>query len=185
MRVGVLAVGQVRSEFLRATAHGVMQVFPHTTCEVIDRVLPVPGQAYDKKRRQSNSTQILQNIRIFAANLPYDRVLGITDADLFASELNYVFGEAYVSGKVGLISLWRLKPDFYGEEPDRGALELRMIKEATHELGHTLGLQHCTRSYCVMHFSQSIFEVDKKQSLFCDQCYLNVSIAISNMGQSS
>ena len=79
----------------------------------------------------------------------------------------------------------RLKPDFYGEEPDRGALELRMIKEATHELGHTLGLQHCTRSYCVMHFSQSIFEVDKKQSLFCDQCYLNVSIAISNMGQSS
>jgi predicted Zn-dependent protease len=44
-------------------------------------------------------------------------------------------------------------------------------------------LQHCIRSYCAMHFSNSIFEVDKKQSLFCDQCYLNASIAINSIGQ--
>jgi len=183
MKVGVLAVGQVGSEFLAATAHGLMQAFPDTTSEVIHHALPMPEHAYDRKRRQYNSTIILQNIREYAANLPYDRVLGIIDADLYVYGLNFVFGEAYVSGKVGLISLWRLKFDFYGEEPDKGALELRMIKEANHELGHTLGLQHCIRSYCVMHFSNSIFEVDKKQSLFCDQCYLNASIAISNMRQ--
>lgn len=183
MKVGVLAVGPVGSEVLAAAAHGLMQALPDTTTEVIDHVLPVSKRAYERKRRQYNSTLILQDIHEFAANLPYDRVLGIIDADLYVSGLNYVFGEAYVSGKVGLISLWRLKPDFYGEEPDRGALELRIIKEAIHELGHTLGLQHCTRNYCVMHFSNSIFEVDKKQSLFCDQCYLNASNAISNMRQ--
>jgi archaemetzincin len=59
---------------------------------------------------------------------------------------------------------------------------LRALKEAVHELGHTLGLRHCSRSLCVMHFSNSIFDTDKKKSLLCDQCYLQAAIAISNLG---
>ncbi len=184
MKIGVLGVGQVAGEVLAATAHGLVEIFPDTTCEVIADVLALPEHAFDKKRAQYNSTMTLTEILDFAAHKnDFNRILGVIDADIYASGLNYVFGEAYISGQAGLISLWRLKPDFYGEEPDTGALQLRTLKEAVHELGHTLGLQHCPRSYCAMHFSNSIFEVDKKQSLFCDQCYLNASLAISHIGQ--
>ena len=59
---------------------------------------------------------------------------------------------------------------------------LRTQKEAVHELGHTFNLQHCHRTFCVMHFSNSIFDTDKKESLLCDQCYLQAALAISNLG---
>ncbi|HSV50438.1 MAG TPA: archaemetzincin family Zn-dependent metalloprotease [Candidatus Acidoferrales bacterium] len=183
MKIGILAVGQVAPDILINTAHGLAEVFPETVCEVTSNHLALPEYAFDKKRRQYNSTITLNDIRAFVTQSSYHRVLGIIDADIFSSGLNYVFGEAYVSGNAALISLWRLKPKFYGEEPDSGEFQLRTLKEAIHEVGHTLGLQHCPKSYCVMHFSNSIFEVDKKQSLFCDQCYLNAALVISNIGQ--
>jgi archaemetzincin len=183
LKIGVLSVGNIAPDVLGTAAHGVAEVFPDTTCEVIANSIEVPAQAYDKKRQQYHSTTILNHIRAYAEQHPdFNRIMGIIDADIYASDLNYVFGEAYVSAKAGIISLWRLKPQFYKEEPDKGELQLRIQREAIHELGHTLGLQHCPRSFCVMHFSNSIFEVDKKQSLFCDQCYLNAAVAISRLG---
>lgn len=185
MKIGVLGIGQVAPQILTEAAHGLAETLPETACEVIGDSLDAPESAYDKKRRQYNSTMILSDIKTYASNRPqYNRILGVIDADIYSSGLNYVFGEAYIDGNAALISLYRLKPEYYGEEPDAGALELRTLKEAVHEVGHTLGLQHCTRSFCVMHFSNSIFEVDKKQSLFCDQCYLNASLAINSIGQS-
>ncbi|NLF87398.1 archaemetzincin family Zn-dependent metalloprotease [Candidatus Bathyarchaeota archaeon] len=182
MKIGVLAIAQVPQRFLAAAAHGLSEVLPDTTCEVTSTAIAAPEHAYDKKRRQYNSTQILSDIQAYAQDRQeYNRILGIIDADIYVTGLNYVFGEAYIQGKAALISTWRLKPQYYAEEPDRGALELRIVKEAIHEVGHTLGLQHCPRSYCVMHFSNSIFEVDKKQSLFCDQCYLNAAVAINQL----
>jgi archaemetzincin len=122
-------------------------------------------------------------VRVFAAGQPrFDCVLGVVDVDIFAAGLNYVFGEAYTPGHAALVSLWRLHPEFYGEHPNLELYVLRALKEAVHEVGHTLGLQHCDRSLCVMHFSNSIFDTDKKQSFFCDQCYLHALIAINNVG---
>ena len=184
MKIGVLGIGEVAPQILEQTAHGLAETFPDTICEVIGDVLAAPEHAYDKKRRQYNSTMILGDIKAYANHRPeYNRILGVIDADIYSTDLNYVFGEAYINGNAALISLWRLKPQYYSEEPDTGAYQLRTLKEAVHEVGHTLGLEHCPKSYCVMHFSNSIFEVDKKQSLFCDQCYLNASIAINSIGQ--
>jgi archaemetzincin len=184
MKIGVLAVGKVESKILASVTRSFGEIFPDTTCEVIGDVLALPGYAFDRKRGQYNSTMILNDVQSFAVHrMDLNRVLAMIDVDIYTSGLNFVFGEAYVAGKAGLISLWRLKPEFYGEAADSGAFELRTLKESVHELGHTLGLAHCPKSYCVMHFSNSIFEVDKKQSLFCDQCYLNASIAITKLGQ--
>ena len=110
--------------------------------------------------------------------MEYHRVLGVVDADIFASGLNYVFGEAYVSGRAALVSLWRLKPEFYREKVDIAVFISRTLKEAVHELGHNW-VSNIARSFCVMHFSNSIFDTDKKQSLLCDQCYLQAALAIA------
>jgi archaemetzincin len=183
MKIGILQVEQVAPEVLAGLQQGLAKDFPDTTATVIKEPLPIPQNAFDKKRNQYNSTLILNEVRVYAAKNPdFHRVLAVVDVDIFTSGLNYVFGEAYTPGNAALISLWRLKQAFYKDKPDIALYLLRVLKEATHELGHTLGVKHCMRSLCVMHFSNSIFETDKKQSLLCDECYLKSAIAITNVG---
>jgi archaemetzincin len=183
MKVGILQVGQVASEVLASLEAGIPKIFPDTSASIIQEVLPVPQNAFDKKRGQYNSNVILREINSYAAKRKdFHRVLGVVDTDIFESGLNYVFGEATVSGGAALVSIWRLKPEFYKEKPDSALYMSRALKESIHELGHTLGVKHCPRSMCLMHFSSSIFDTDKKQNLLCDECYLQAAIAISNLG---
>jgi archaemetzincin len=184
MKIGILSVGQAPREVLLELAQALPKIFPDTACSVIKEPLRIPADAFVKKRNQFNSSVILNQIRVFAAgNAGFDRVLGVIDVDVFASGLNYVFGEAYMAGKAALISLWRLKPGFYGEAAGFDVFVSRALKEAVHELGHTLGLHHCEKGFCVMHFSNSILDTDKKQTLFCGQDYLQASLAINTLGQ--
>ncbi len=182
MKIGVLPVGQIAPEVLERVAQGLTRIFPDTSACVLEEPLLLPSLALDKKRSQYNSTIILKQMQTYAKKSPFKPILGIINVDLFSSGLNYIFGEAYTPGKVALISLWRLRPQFYGADADLSLYSMRTLKEALHEVGHTLGLPHCPRSYCVMHFSNSIFDTDKKQSLLCDQCYMQAALAISNQG---
>ncbi|PYQ44358.1 MAG: hypothetical protein DMF77_07340 [Acidobacteria bacterium] len=43
----------------------------------------------------------------------------------------------------------------------------RVAVEAVHELGHTWGLDHCRDPTCVMWFSNTLAETDRKTSTFC------------------
>lgn len=186
MRIGIVGVGQIAPEILQRIAEGLTRIFPDTKSIVIAEPMALPTSTFDRKRNQYHSTSILSKMRSDTKDKKsFVPLLGVVDADIYSDELTYVFGEAFTSGKVALISLWRLRPQFYGADEDLSLYDLRVLKEAVHEVGHTLGLQHCQRSFCVMHFSNSIFDTDRKQSLLCDQCYLQAALAIANLGKMS
>lgn len=138
---------------------------------------PIPRYAFSEARGQYYSTAIL---RFLENRLPSDalRLLGILDVDLFVPQLNFVFGEAAVNGRVCVISLTRLQPEYYGKQPDQQLFLERAVKEAIHELGHTFGLKHCFNSKCVMFFSNSIEDTDRKSAGFCGQCEHKLSKAL-------
>jgi archaemetzincin len=92
----------------------------------------------------------------------------LVDHDLYVPGLNFVFGEA--SQKVAVISFTRLRQEFYHLPEDRGLFHRRALTEAVHELGHTYGLQHCKNPHCVMFFSNTLMDTDRKGPEFCTEC---------------
>lgn len=132
-------------------------------------VLPVPSGAFRRSRRQYLAASFLEAL----SGLPpgeFLRVLGIAEVDLFAPGLNFVFGQALMGGRDCVISLIRLRPSFYGLPPDEGLFRERAVKEAVHELGHTFALEHCPDPSCVMRFSNSLADTDRKSGHFCHRC---------------
>ncbi len=126
--------------------------------------------AYDPSRGQFHSTEILARLAALAGSFPQAKLLGVTSADLFIPVLTFVFGEALVGGPAAVLSTHRLRQSFYGLPEDNALLLNRLEKEALHELGHTFGLLHCRAVDCVMHFSNSVDEVDLKSRYFCAAC---------------
>jgi archaemetzincin len=112
-------------------------------------------ESHDSLRRQYTSSKIIGKMRALRT-AKSGLILGVADVDLFVPELNFVFGEADTYSDVVIISLSRLRQEFYGLQPDRKLLRERVVKEAIHELGHACGLDHCDSPYCVMYFSNSI-----------------------------
>lgn len=126
--------------------------------------------AYDSRRGQYYSTEILARIAALSDRNPECKLLGVTSVDLFIPILTFVFGEAQVGGAAALVSTTRLRQGFYGLPDDHDLYLRRLEKEALHELGHTFSLLHCRDNDCVMHFSNSVDEVDLKTRFFCGNC---------------
>jgi len=99
-----------------------------------------------------------------------ERVVGIVDVDLYVPRLNFVFGEADVGSGTAIVSLIRLRQEYYGLSPNPDLFLERATKEIVHELGHTFGLGHCPDNKCVMHFSNSLPDTDLKGPHFCYKC---------------
>jgi len=170
VKIAILRLGSVDSEVVERVKSGLSKVFPTTECVILDEVMLVPRDAYNVIRRQYHSTSLLMKIREYVKKSGSDHVLGITNVDLYVPRLNFVFGEAEYLGGAAIISLCRLRPEFYGRPVNRELFIERSVKEAVHELGHTLGLDHCRDSSCVMFFSNSILDTDRKNVGFCEKC---------------
>lgn len=128
--------------------------------------IAIPAAAYNSHRDQYDAEQLLQCIQKAGNHI---RALGITEADLYAPGLNFVFGLAESPGKAAVVSLHRLHSG-----ADDTLFLARAVKETIHELGHTFGLGHCDNRDCVMHFSSSLQDTDRKGKSFCSQCEAKV-----------
>ena len=163
----LLPIGNVDDELLKDLRPAVEEIL----C-VPCKVLPVrldPEFAFHGERQQYHSSEILQRMQKFVTADSW-RVLGIAAVDLYIPILTFVFGEAQMSGPCAVLSAHRLRQEFYGLPPDPELFRQRLIKEAVHELGHTLNLTHCDDYRCVMASSHAVEWIDLKESALCGNC---------------
>lgn len=140
----------------------------HVPCEVLTRPLD-PEATFHGERQQYHSSELLQRMQQYLHEDCW-RLLGVTACDLYIPILTFVFGEAQIGGPCALVSLHRLRQEFYGLPPDRGALQERLLKEAVHEIGHTLNLTHCEDYSCAMAPSHAVEWIDLKENRLCHSC---------------
>ena len=128
-----------------------------------------PGPAFDPERRQYLATELMCHL-LEPPPDPGERRIAVAAVDLFLPVFTHVFGTAQIGGHVGVVSLYRLRPEYAGAPQDIGRMRERLAKEALHELGHTFGLVHCRQPWCVMAASRLPEEIDLKDFRFCDAC---------------
>lgn len=118
--------------------------------------------AFVKERNQYLVNIIMKylsflNIEGFKVNL-------LIDKDIFTLNYNFIFGNAQLNGKYSIVSTARLY------SPNKNLFYERCLKEVIHEIGHSFGLVHCKDSSCVMYFSNSIIDTDRKSYNLCEIC---------------
>ena len=131
--------------------------------------LPAIEFAYDPDRRQHQSIAVLE---MLASAYPADlgKLVGVTERDLFVPVLTFVFGQAQLNGRIAVVSLARLRQEFYGLPENREVFLERVVKEALHETGHMFGMVHCAGGSCAMSLATNVRHIDRKRSGFCPSC---------------
>jgi len=158
-------LGEIDQEVLEELKGRLGETFGHPV-EIKPQTTEL-SRAYNSSRKQYLSTTLLSTI---GASGKGGKALGIVDIDLYVPGLNFVFGEADMGSGVAIISLFRLRQERYALPPNKELFLKRAVKEAIHELGHTYGLGHCGDGKCIMYFSNSLTDTDKKQAAFCPKC---------------
>jgi len=178
-KVLVVPVGKVSNEVLKGICNALRETYG-VICEIYPKSLPVPSEAYYEERKQYHASYFVSLAEKYARMFRFTRAIVITDANLFVPGLNFVFGQASLRGLGAVVSLFMLRPEVYGEPPDMDLLLERVVKTVIHEIGHTLGLNHCDNPRCVMRFSNHVGETDFKTKNFCSTCRKKIDQILKN-----
>lgn len=186
IRLYIQPIGEFSSNqrrFVDETAE-LMSRFYHLPVKVLDALsldqIPLEAQ---RTHPQWGDKQILTSYvldKLLKPRRPDDAVamLALTTSDLWPGEnWNFVFGQASLSERVGVWSLYR-----YGDADDNRAdnpFRRRLYKVALHETGHMFGIAHCTAYECCMNGSNHLAEMDGRPLWFCPECVQKIWWACS------
>lgn len=171
MLIRIVPVGNPPIKLLEIVCNE-LQTILNAKCRILAKV-PTPRDTFNHWRKQYDAEKIINTLSTLSEVKFIDKSIPtmlVTDEDIYYSGLNFVFGLEDPEKNCSIVSIARLKQEFYNLKPNPTILIDRTTKEIIHELGHSIGLDHCHNSYCVMNFSPSVKDVDTKQKEFCRDC---------------
>lgn len=128
-----------------AVLHLVQDLQPFNIHALVGSTASLPKEAFNEHKRQYIADQVLA----FLTGNYQERVLGIIGDDMYRYILDYIKGFADLPGRCAVISVYRLQTI-----KDELKYRSHLCELALHELGHTLGLEHCKDDECVMYQGQ-------------------------------
>jgi archaemetzincin len=161
-------LGDIGNNKLKIISHILDERFNKQVCILPPRRLP--SSFLDRDRGQYDAAKLMEWAE---RNIPEDayRYIVLVDWDIFSGRFNFIFGQARLRGKTTIISLYRYALAGRPLPPDGIPLfKERISKLLMHELGHNFGLRHCGDVECVMHFANSLADVDSQSSHYCREC---------------
>ena len=165
----VVFFGDLEMKLVLAVAGNIKKTFG---LEARVSSVPFPSkEGYDPVRGQYRAGDVIRYLS--SLNFPgLVKMVAVVSFDLYEEGMNFVFGEAELGGRNAVVSTYRLR------HPDERVFFERVFKEVNHEIGHCFGIGHCQDPKCVMSFSNSLADVDRKEKDFCSSCRDSLKAAL-------
>lgn len=129
----------------------------------------LPSSAYYARGQRYRAETLLS---FLAPRLPADglRILGLTAVDISTTKGKVydwgILGLGSLDGSAGVLSAFRCHKKSRGPQHARE----RLAKVAVHEIGHTLGLDHCPRRGCLMEDAEGSVQTTDREYDLCERC---------------
>ena len=163
-KINIQPLGKVSPEYTNLVKKSVKTFYGYDCTVLPPKEITKDMLSPIKKRIDANKA--LRN------NLTFDNLLILTEKDICCNKDKDnpewgIFGLGLRPGKTCIISTYRLSKNVSKQK----TLE-RLEKVALHEIGHNLGLNHCTNNKeCMMNDANgTIKQVDKEKVWFCEKC---------------
>lgn len=173
----IIPLGKVMVDILNEITVALRKTY---TCYVkLGRSEEPPTDCYSDQRRQYDAEKLItmleqrKNPRLLA-------VIGVVDADIFLGEKAFVFGVNKPSSGAGLLSLTRLRPDYYGKPADIEKVMQRAVKEAIYHAALAAGIKNCPQKKCILAPGTALWRLDEKSPRFCESCRKKIEEKVLN-----
>jgi archaemetzincin len=144
---------------------------------VMEKRRPLPTAAKTSEKGRYSADRILEYLstQTIESSTGHGKIVGVTELDIVTPKngvTNWgVLGLGTIDGQACVFSTYRMKRAF---EKGGGASETlvreRLWKIALHELGHTLGLEHCPNVGCIMEDAAGTVKTVDTEVALCPRC---------------
>lgn len=135
-----------------------------------ERPIDMPASAYYARNRRYRAERLLDALRS-RVRAPVNRILGVTELDISTTAHGVydwgILGLGDLPGPACVISMFRCRRNARDAEQVR----FRMVTTCVHEVGHTLGLDHCPTARCLMADARgTVRTIDNSTGRLCNRC---------------
>jgi archaemetzincin len=164
-KINIQPLGDVSADYINLVKKSVKSFYGYE-CVVLPKK-EITKDMLSPIRKRVDASKALRN------NLSNDNLLILTEKDICCKKDARnpewgIFGLGLRPGKTCIISTFRMRKNVSKQK----TLE-RLEKVALHEIGHNLGLNHCTNNKeCMMNDANgTIKQVDNEKVWFCEKCW--------------
>lgn len=166
-KIVVVPLGEVDYILVNRLAAEVGPIF-NRSVDIL-KGMKMPSEAWNVVRNQYYCNVLLAKLERIKAN-SREKVMAVCEEDLYLPDEAYVMGFSDALSGTSVVSLYRIRQEFYGLPEDEGKVFPRLYKEALHQLAHLFDITECRNPRCVNYYSQVMLDIDSKGDKFCDIC---------------
>ncbi len=166
-KIVVVPLGEVDFMLVNRLATNIGQVF-NRSVDIL-KGMKVPDEAYNVIRSQHYASIILQKLERIKANSK-EQIVAVCEEDIYLPDEAYVLAHFDTVSGTAVVSLNKVRQEFYGLPEDETKVYDRLFKLAVQQVAFLSEVAGCRNPVCINYYSMNMMDIDHRGNKLCDIC---------------